>query len=572
MPNQVNKAHWIKALENLPSHGGRDLHWFLDEYAKGMDIGLPSIPKPVQAKSNPRMDMVSKCKMAETILKWHRKGYLMGPYPTNHPIAKECRINPVFCVDKPDGSVRPVINYSKDIEGQSLNGLLDPELCTVEYIQIKEIVYTISKVGKGAMIWAKDLEDGYFNIKIRPEQTKSIAFVFAGLIFIPMVLAFGISSAPLLFTVFMWFAVSAIRFSDCELMWLAMPASEFERSYFQTEADVFTKNDTTFIPLVMYYLDDIFGVQTPDNVQRQYELAGERLNYLGLSAKQTKDRPPSTTQKLLGLEYDTIKREIRIPQDKVTRYVAFARSLMSKSQVTKKELFSLTGKTRHASVQCKALSSFARGVEWHGHQCKQWHWRINMSNRLKRDIDLIIRGLEYNRDHGKSFDFILKPRDCFDLEAFTDASGGQGIGGYVRINNAPYFQVRWSDIKDMPEMDINWMEMVAICVLIETNLNLFRGKCVHIWCDNNPVVWMLIKWRAPLERKDLQHILRRIAELCIFNNIIPWWDHISGHRNVAADRLSRFKPEPFELASVTPASKPLQSARQCLQRCVDLCS
>ena len=568
----MDKARWFKALENLPSYGGRDLDWFLEQYANGIDIGLSDIPEPVQSKSNPRMDMVSQCKMAETILKWHSKGYLMGPYPINHPIAKECRINPVFCVDKPDGSVRPVINYSKDIQGNSLNGLLDPALCTVEYIQIREIVYTISKVGKGAMIWAKDLEDGYFNIKIRRDQTKAIAFVFAGLIFIPMVLAFGISSAPLIFTVFMWFAVSAIRFADRDLMWLTMPTNQFERNYFQEEADVFESNGTTFIPLIMYYLDDIFGVQTPDKVHKQYKLAGERLKYLGLSAKESKDRPPSTTQKLLGLEYDTIKQEVRIPQDKVTRYVAFAKSLMGKTQVTKKELFSLTGKTRHASVQCKALSSFARGVEWHGHKCKHWHWRINMSSRLKKDINLIIRGLEYNRDFGKSFDFILKPRQCFDIEAYTDASGGQGIGGYVRIQNAPHFQVKWDQMKDMPEMDINWKEMVEICVLIETNLDLFRGKCVHIWCDNEPVVWMLIKWRAPLDRQDLQHILRRIAEHCIFNNIVPWWDHIAGYRNTTADRLSRFHTNPFEFASVTPAPKPLQSARQCLQRCVDLCS
>ena len=195
-----------------------------------------------------------------------------------------------------------------------------------------------------------------------------------------------------------------------------------------------------------------------------------------------------------------------------------------------------------------------------------------MSRRLKKDIDLIIRGLEYNRDYGKSFKFILKPRDCFDFEAYTDASGGQGIGGYVRMEDAPYFQVRWKEIKDMPSMDINWMEMVAICVLMEINVDLFRGRCVHIWCDNEPVIWMLIKWRAPLDRRDLQQILRRIAELCIFNNIVPWWDHISGYRNVTADRLSRFQRDPFQLASVTPAPKPSKSARQCLQQCVDLCA
>ena len=573
IPKTVNKENWRKALKRLPKYNGKELDEFLDNYEKGMDIGLPATPQPAHSKANPPMDTTSKCKMAKTIVKWHNKGYLMGPYDPSDPIAKECRINPVFCVPKTEGEVRPVVNYSKQIDGSSLNDQLNPDWCTVEYIQLKEIVYTVKQVGVGAMIWAKDLEDGYFNIKVHPSQVKSIAFMFAGLLFIPMVLVFGISSAPLIFTMFMWYAVSAIRFMDANIMWFCMPTEQFENKYFQTDADYHTCNDGsyTFIPLIMYYLDDIFGVQTPKLVYKQYEMAGKMLVYLGLSAKESKDRPPSTTQKLLGLEYDTIKQEIRIPEEKVIRYVTFANSLLARTQITKKELFSLTGKARHASVQCKALSSFARGVEVHGHELKKWHHRINMSSRLKKDINLIIEGLKHNQSNGKSFDFILKPRDCFDFTAYTDAAGSLGIGGYVDIPHAPFFQVGWHQVSDTSDKDIHWKEMVAICVLIESNIDLFKGKCINIWCDNEPVVWMLIKWRAPLDRKDLQHILRRIAKLCIFNDIVPWWDHIEGHRNITADRLSRFHYHPFEFARVQPGKS---SVRACniLQECVDLCA
>ena len=574
IPKVVNKSHWKKALEKLPTHNGPELDQFLENYETGMDIGLPKIPPPVHAKANPPMDMKANCKMASTIIKWHEKGYLMGPYKPSDPIAKECRINPVFCVPKPEDEVRPVVNYSKPINGTSLNDLLDPDWCTVEYIRLKEIVYTIKQVGVGAMVWAKDLEDGYFNIKIHPDQVKCIAFVFAGLLFIPMVMVFGLSTAPLIFTIFMWYAVSAIRYMDCDVMWHCMPSDSFERHYFQTDADIQTCDDGTwtFIPLIMYYLDDIFGVQRPELVFKQYEMAGRMLKYLGLSAKAKKDRPPNTIQILLGLEYDTIKQEIRIPRDKVARYTNFAHNLMSRKQVTKRELFSLTGKTRHASVQCKALSSFARGVEVHGHQLSNWHHHINMSSRLKRDIKLIIDGLEYNQSKGKSFDFILKPRECFDLSAYTDASSSIGIGGYIHVEDAPFFQVGWDEVDITSNTDIQWMELTAVCVLIECNVDIFKGKCVNIFCDNLAVVWMLIKWRAPLHRKDLQQIIRRIARLCIFNDIIPWWDHIEGQNNITADRLSRFERNPFECVQVTPARKPLKKARDVLQGCIDLCA
>ena len=76
----------------------------------------------------------------------------MCPYPQTHPIPNECRINPVFCVSKPDGSVRPVVNYSKQINGSSLNDILYPEWFTVEYIQLREIAFTIKQMGKGAMM------------------------------------------------------------------------------------------------------------------------------------------------------------------------------------------------------------------------------------------------------------------------------------------------------------------------------------------------------------------------------------------------------------------------------------
>ena len=92
------------------------------------------------------MNITAKMKMAESILKWHQKGYLMGPYPATHSIANDSRIDPVFCVPKPNVKVRPVVNHSKK------NDLLDPALCTVEYIELKEIVHTMQQIGTCALL------------------------------------------------------------------------------------------------------------------------------------------------------------------------------------------------------------------------------------------------------------------------------------------------------------------------------------------------------------------------------------------------------------------------------------
>ena len=39
----------------------------------------------------------------------------------------------------------------------------------------------------------------------------------------------------------------------------------------------------------------------------------------------------------------------------------------------------------------KAWSSFARGLKIHAHHLKHWHHRINMSRRLKKEINLTIK-------------------------------------------------------------------------------------------------------------------------------------------------------------------------------------
>ena len=96
---------------------------------------------------------------------------------------------------------------------------------------------------------------------------------------------------------------------------------------------------------------------------------------------------------MLGSKCDTIKQEVRITWDETEKYSAFAHSSLKCKRITKKQLFSLTGEVRFAAVVFKALSSFARGAEIPGHEIKKWHQRINMSNRLKRETNLNIKGL-----------------------------------------------------------------------------------------------------------------------------------------------------------------------------------
>ena len=65
------------------------------------------------------------------------------------------------------------------------------------------------------------------------------------MLLIPMVLILGLATAPLTFTMLMWLAVMAIRFTDRNLTWHSLPSLQFRREVFQTDAELVTFNSNT---------------------------------------------------------------------------------------------------------------------------------------------------------------------------------------------------------------------------------------------------------------------------------------------------------------------------------------
>ena len=132
-----------------------------------------------------------------------------------------------------------------------------------------------------------------------------------------------------------------------------------------------------------------------------------------------------------------------------------------------------------------------------------------MSNTLKRDINLILKGLLINKLRSKSFEFILEPRDCFEVIACTNATTREGeVDSFVCVKNASFFQVTWEDISDSSNKDVEWKGLAAVVVPFVCYKHEFAGMCVHTLADNKPVLWMLMKCRTRLDRQDLQKPLR----------------------------------------------------------------
>ena len=146
---------------------------------KGVKIGLSNDYPSRTTNDNPTFSNPEKIGIGVQLQKWLKTGVVMGPFDKSFAKKNNALLHMLFGVPRPDGTTRPILNLSDKKEvGFSINDLLDPTLCTVEYAQTKQVVETVRALGKGAWLWAKDLKDGYYNVSVHKSDVLKLGFVF----------------------------------------------------------------------------------------------------------------------------------------------------------------------------------------------------------------------------------------------------------------------------------------------------------------------------------------------------------------------------------------------------------
>ena len=455
----------------------------------------------------------------------------------------------LFGVPKPDGSTRHMLNLSdKKIFHYSINDIIDPKLCTVEYAQTTQVVETVRALGKNAWSWAKDLKDGYYNVSVNKNDIHKLGFIFDYKIYIFRRLPMGLSSSPNIFTEFMHFPIWAMKQDRPDLYYKEVHESVINLDNFIKNADVTKRGSTAKIATFFYYLDDILGGHpNKEKAWEQFSHSEKVLRLLSLQTKEAKSKPPSQTQKWLGKIYDTKKQWISLPSDKNQKYTTELKLAINSQSITKRQLLSHIGRIRHMASIYKPLAAFARNLEVWAYSVKHLSHHIRMSRPLKNDLELAIWGINRAAKYGISFNQFLKPMNIPDITFYTDASLNIGLGGYS--NQGHWFKNKWDDIQlhQTDNRDIVWKEVVAIFAFLHSMRHSLNKKVVHIYTDNEACKYMLIKMRAKLKRPDLQLIINETCKICIQFEIIPWIEHIPGKQNIIPDALSRNKPIPTDL-------------------------
>lgn len=515
---------------------------------------------PVKTKTNSCWNYRQKRLAAAQLIKWHSRGYIFGPIPEKWVIKNKGVINHFFSVPKGQDAVRPILNLSDNHDlGYSINDLLEDSLCTVEYIQQLEIIEMIKVMGRGSFLWAKDLEWGYNNLPIHPEDVPNLCFRFDGKIYGYQVLPMGLSSACNLFTEFMHFPLWAIKQSKKPLFYVTVPKQSVKVDNFIDTADITAKGSNYVIALITHYLDDILGGhRSLFLAKQQCKQVDTVLNMLGLRAQPSKNKNPAQVQDWLGKEYDTVKWRVRLPDRKAVKYVGNMELLMAKPKATKLEFLKCVGQVRHGGTIFRPLNAFARGLERWAYTVEELHEKINITEPVKRDLRFACWALKLANKIGAdidSFRHTIKEPIKVDATIYTDASVTIGVGGI--ISTGYYYQVHWTEVKQFltKQRDILWRELVGVFMAIDCWKEHLRGKWVHVYTDNEPVKWFLIKMRARLARHDLQIIINEICRILLLYRIEMWIDHIPGKKNITADALSRYFKDPLSQAPFHIQSK-----------------
>ena len=97
-----------------------------------------------------------------------------------------------------EGKYRLIVDMSYP-DGGSINDGIDPDLCSLTYLKLEEVVHAIGRKGKGALLAKMDLESAYRIIPVHPSDRHLIGMEWKGKVYVDLALPFGLGSAPKIF-------------------------------------------------------------------------------------------------------------------------------------------------------------------------------------------------------------------------------------------------------------------------------------------------------------------------------------------------------------------------------------
>ena len=427
--------------------------------------------------------------------------------------AKPTCIHALGAVPKGTGGFRPITDASRP-EGFSINAYMK---VTFQTFQFKSLDYVASSVTEGCWIGITDIANAYRSVLIRPQdrELQGLQWKLDGedVYIEDNYLSFGSRMAPFTFN----------RITDAV-------------SRFMIASGFYCTN----------YLDDFLVLgDTFEMCQQAQLLLHKTLRSIGFYISYKKVKSPSRIQTYLGVEIDTVKMELRLPQEKLEKLYVELDFFKDKPRASKKQIQRLCGVLSHCATLVKGGRTFSHRVIGLLKRFSGKRRFVTLSRSFHKD-------LEWWRKFAKWFNGsarIIK-KDQQVSVVYSDASG-TGFGAFcgsdwvcgnwkkdIVLPGDKHGHCRPKPTITVPE-NINVRELYP---LLESSRRWgkqwsnCRIKCVT---DNTQVVAAINKGRSINDSS--MEILRLIFWESVVNNFHLVAQHLAGNENVLADALSRLE-------------------------------
>lgn len=500
---------WKKKLESHPDK--EYTHYLLNGMQHGFHIGADETATFISAKKN----MLSATQNPEVIEDYLRKetgvGNILGPFQMG--TAPNVHINRFGVIPKKyqPGKWRLITDLSFP-ENASINDAIDPDLCSMSYITVEQVAARAISLGKGSLIAKIDVKSAYRLIPVCPRDRKWLGIRWNELVYIDGMLPFGLRSAPKIFNVM----------AD-GLEWCVAKEG---------------------VKHIFHYLDDFAVLGPPDSAACLHDLQClmRICAELGIPLALEKIDGPTATITFLGIIIDTIRQELRLPEEKLHRLLEMLSLWSNRKSCTRRELESFIGVLQHACKVIQPGKSFLRHAISLLSVAKKRHYHIRLNAEFRSD--LMWWRVFAKHWNGASLLITNDSRECM---LTSDASGSWGCGAWY---NDMWFQSQWEE--RLREWHIAAKELTPILIASIIWGKEWKGAKVTVRCDNAAVV-AVINSRSCRD-KVLMQMLRCLFFAEAHFQFKMMAIHLPGIHNELADDLSRNRLSQF-LAKLPKANK-----------------
>ncbi len=427
-------------------------------------------------------------------------GRILGPLPRE--AMQNVQVSRFGVIPKSTlGKWRLILDLSFP-EGGSVNDGILRDHCHLQLASVDDAARIIADTGQGTLLGKVDIEQAYRNVPVHPGDRWLLGMEWKGQGFIDTALPFGLRSAPKIFC----------ALSDA-LQWILQEKG---------------------VRHSVKYIDDflVFGAPGTGECARNLRCMETVCKDLGLPLAAHKREGPTEVVTFLGIELDTQKMVMRLPDDKREALREKVEKWCKRKACKKRQLLSLIGHLAHACKVVPAGRMFLRRmINLAAARPYLGSW-IRLGKEYRSDIQWWRLLLDLWNGVTCSLLSLHLAHITPDVTIFTDASGSWGCGGHWEDK---WFQCQWT--KDWEGEGISVKEMLPVVLACALWGSQWTQRCVLVKTDNESVVH-IVRSRTCKEPRTL-HLLRCLQFFLAAFQIHLRIEHVAGVSNITADALSR---------------------------------